>query len=74
MRLNSELKIPETDNRTIHLSVFFELNGTKFNIEGVVVWKKDVGATTDYGVKFLTDESTKKALVEQLKVLSKNSQ
>lgn len=72
-KLTSILHIPETDHKSIELSISFELEGKELNFNGVIVWMKDKGADNDFGIKFSAEESTKNELVEILKLYSKNA-
>ncbi|WP_106496113.1 PilZ domain-containing protein [Lentibacillus sp. Marseille-P4043] len=72
VKLNSELNLPDTIDKSIHLSISFALNGNPFDFIGIIVWKKKVGTATNYGIDFLTDDSAKQALVEQIKLYAKN--
>lgn len=64
IKLYSELSIPETDHKAIHLSIYFELNGEALNYTGVIAWKHAL----HYGIDLFTDESDKSYLTKQLKI------
>jgi len=71
IKLNSHLKIPETDHQSIELSISFELNDKQINVSGDIVWMKNKGISVDYGIDLIADDSTEKEIIEQLKIYSK---
>ncbi|MGG0719995.1 PilZ domain-containing protein [Robertmurraya massiliosenegalensis] len=73
LKINSELNIPETDYKTIELSLRFPLNTSEFSCNGIIKWKKEMGTTVDYGIGLLVDEFGRKSIIEQLKIHSKNT-
>src|SRR5690625_971394 len=58
IKLNSPLNIPETDHKSIQLTISFELNNKQLNVNGEIVWKKPKGISVDYGIDLIIDEST----------------
>ncbi|MCQ6277173.1 PilZ domain-containing protein [Bacillus sp. V3B] len=73
VKLNSALNIPETDHKSIKLSLRFNVNEEEFTFIGEIVWKKEMAITNDYGIKLLVEEDEEQVLIEQLKLHSKNA-
>jgi len=72
-KLNSKLNIPEIKHKRIELSLRFNLNDKELNYHGTFIWKKEKGETNDYGIHIELDDETKKELIEQLKIHSKEN-
>ena len=72
-KLNSKLNIPEIKHKHIELSLRFNLNDKELNYHGTFIWKKEKGETNDYGIHIELDDETKKELIEQLKIHSKEN-
>ncbi|PAV28111.1 hypothetical protein CIL05_18565 [Virgibacillus profundi] len=71
LRLNSELNIPETDNKAIQLALTFKLNEVEFTCNGDIMWKKMTGSSFDYGIQFVGDDFAQRNLIEQLKIYAR---
>ncbi|WP_051254943.1 PilZ domain-containing protein [Pontibacillus marinus] len=71
MRFNSELFIPETEQKDIQLSIRFTLNEYEYKFFGSIVWKKEYEHTCDYGIQLDIGQEEEEELIEQLKVYSK---
>ncbi|WP_163969386.1 PilZ domain-containing protein [Oceanobacillus halotolerans] len=69
LKIHSQLTIPDTDQKTIEISIRFTLNDEELNYHGIIVWKDRLN---HYGIDLLTDEEEQQNLIEQLKIYSKN--
>lgn len=71
LKLNSELDIPNTEERRIKLSIRFSINDEDFLFVGDIVWKKQEGKTINYGIELFVDDSAEIEIIKQLKIYSK---
>ena len=66
LKLNTDLEIPQTEQKDIELSISFTLNGESFEVTGEVVWKKEA-VGFDYGIDLSISEEESESLVEAVK-------
>lgn len=73
IKLSSKLNIPHIDDKSIQLSISFDLNGENIHFEGAIVWKKEVADANEYGIDLVIEDTAKRNLIEQLKIHSKKA-
>lgn len=73
IKLNTHLKIPKTDHKSIELSISFKINDKEIDVTGVIVWMQINHSSVDYGIDLNIDESTKQQIIDQLKIYSKKA-
>lgn len=71
LKLNSTLEIPETEHKSIQLTISFKLNDKKLKVNGMIVWIKSKGTSFDYGINLENNETLEKEIIKQLKVYSR---
>lgn len=71
LMMSSTLNIPIKSEKTIHLSIAFQLNNTKLQHTGTVTWKKEKYNRNEYGIKLLIDEMEQREIIEELKKYAK---
>ncbi|KGR77260.1 PilZ domain-containing protein [Ureibacillus manganicus] len=72
IRMTSELNIPDIKLKQPILSITFNINDKPFQLNGLIMWKKERKNSAEYGIKLLIDDSMKSNIVGELKIHSKN--
>ncbi|MDI7740492.1 PilZ domain-containing protein [Lysinibacillus fusiformis] len=72
MRISSKLLIPDIGADVV-LTLKFKLNGEELTFDGKIVWYKEMGKLTEYGINLIVDDSEKDIIIKELKVFSKNN-
>lgn len=71
--ISTEFNIPELDRKEVLIEVGFKLNDAELAYNGRIVWKKELGRKTNYGLYICMTEQEKEQLIEELKVYAKKA-
>ncbi|RXI96424.1 PilZ domain-containing protein [Anaerobacillus alkaliphilus] len=66
LKLSTSFTLPVT-HRNIEIEITFKLNEEEIKLTGNVLWVKN----SSYGVQFTIDDSSRKQLIEELKLYSR---
>jgi hypothetical protein len=66
----TEVDIPD---RITDIDFSFEMNGSRYQLESKIVWKKQLGNHFTYGLNHSINEELQRELIEEIKVHARNN-
>ncbi|WP_100372495.1 PilZ domain-containing protein [Bacillus sp. FJAT-45037] len=67
LKMSSSLELPDPNKKEIHLEFDLQLAEHTMETQGVIVWKKALGQSFQYGIDFTHTDKESQALITLLK-------